>query len=55
MALTNIKNEGDDALFQYFAGCSDPVEAARYIIPYTETEQIIIEEQTEEVLIPTQE
>lgn len=55
MALTNIKNEGDDALLQYFAGCNDPVEAARYIIPYTETEQIIIEEQTEEVLIPLQE
>ena len=52
MALTEIKKQGDNALFQYFAGCDDMIEEARKILPITEINETIIEELTDQIPIP---
>ena len=52
MAMTEIKKQGEQALFEYFAGCKDPIEAAIPVLPITEIEEIKIEAQTETTIIP---
>lgn len=52
MALTEIKKQGDNALFQYFAGCDDMIEEARKILPIEDVNQIVIEEITDQIPIP---
>ncbi len=52
MALTEIKKQGDNALFQYFAGCDDMIEEARKILPVTDINQIVIDEITDQIPIP---
>lgn len=52
MAVTEIKKQGEQALFEYFAGCKDPVEAAIPVLPVTEIEEIKISEQKEVIKIP---
>jgi hypothetical protein len=55
MAMANIKKEfrgrgdiGDTALFQYFAGCKDPIEAALPMIPQNQIEEVKIQTTTKE-------
>tara|TARA_R110001599_G_scaffold23120_5_gene85120 strand:+ start:5922 stop:10493 length:4572 start_codon:yes stop_codon:yes gene_type:complete len=52
MALTEIKKQGDNALFQYFAGCDDMIEEARKILPVTDINNIVIDEITDQIPIP---
>jgi outer membrane protein OmpA-like peptidoglycan-associated protein len=51
MALTEIKNKGDEALFRYFAGCDDPIEEARNLVP-PQTYQDIVTEWEEKEKLP---
>lgn len=44
MAVTEIKEKGEEALFRYFAGCEDPIEEARVILPINEIEEIVVQE-----------
>ena len=52
MAVTEIKNKGEQALFRYFAGCEDPIEEARAVLPITEIEEIVVEELIDRIEIP---
>jgi hypothetical protein len=52
MAMTEIKKQGEQALFEYFAGCKDPIEAAIPVLPVTEIEEEKIEAIIETTIIP---
>jgi hypothetical protein len=44
MAVTDIKKKGEEALFRYFAGCEDPIEAVRNIVAPATYQEIVTEE-----------
>jgi hypothetical protein len=48
LAVAEIKEKGEQALFRYFAGCDDAVEEARTILPVSEIEEIKVEEKIKE-------
>ncbi len=48
MAVAEIKKKGEQALFRYFAGCEDPIEEARAILPISEIEEIKVEDKIKE-------
>ena len=48
MAMTDIKEQGQAALFEYFAGCKDPIDTALPMIPQNQIEEVKIQTTTKE-------
>lgn len=48
MAMTEIKEKGEQALFRYFAGCDDPIEEFAKIAPPAKVEEIKVQQKEED-------
>jgi outer membrane protein OmpA-like peptidoglycan-associated protein len=47
MAMTEIKQKGEEALFRYFAGCENPIEAFTSIVPKAVEDETKVQQVTE--------
>jgi outer membrane protein OmpA-like peptidoglycan-associated protein len=48
MAMTEIKEKGEYALFRYFAGCEDPLEVFTAMVPKAVNEEVKVQQQVQE-------